>query len=206
MADTKYEASCLHCKHWDERPESNKKGPVHLREGVCNGKFNGDYVTANQYCLGFLKRQINYFFLTNYLLFKKDKNRKRRKICLCKRCCKCAQQYCIAGLNPKCSRFKSASLIRLLVASVFIIDVATMFSLTLNLREITPTSCNKPLTFSKTRSIFARAELIRNNSLINVDFFTKKKYILCSTLIRNNERFFIFLSETATNLFNERGY
>ena len=151
MADTKYEASCLHCKHWDERPESNKKGPVHLREGVCNGKFNGDYVTANQYCLG--------FFLTNYLPSKKDKNRKGRKICLCKRCCRCAQQYCIAGQNPKCSRFKSASLIRLLVASVFIIDVATMFSLTVNLREIAPTSCNKPLIFSKTRSIFARAEL-----------------------------------------------
>jgi hypothetical protein len=52
----KYEASCLNCKHWKERGTSNRDGPMTLREGVCQGKHQGDYVTANQYCLGFLKR------------------------------------------------------------------------------------------------------------------------------------------------------
>jgi len=50
-----YEASCLNCKHWEERSNSNKNSPPKVREGVCRGKFSGDYTNGHQYCLGFLK-------------------------------------------------------------------------------------------------------------------------------------------------------
>ena len=37
----KYEASCLNCKHWKERSNSNRDGPLQVREGVFQGKFAG---------------------------------------------------------------------------------------------------------------------------------------------------------------------
>jgi hypothetical protein len=52
----KYESSCFNCKFWQERKESNVNGPINQREGICQGKYNGDFVTANQYCLGFVKK------------------------------------------------------------------------------------------------------------------------------------------------------
>ncbi|MFC1492574.1 hypothetical protein ACFL6O_01340 [candidate division KSB1 bacterium] len=54
--DLEYEASCLNCKFWEERSNSDPKKPAKLREGVCRGKFSGDYITGHQYCLGFEKK------------------------------------------------------------------------------------------------------------------------------------------------------
>jgi len=56
MHTVQNEASCLNCKFWEERKESKAEGPAHLREGTCSGKFKGDFVTAHQYCLGFVKK------------------------------------------------------------------------------------------------------------------------------------------------------
>ena len=56
MQDLDYEASCLNCKFWQELPRSNPKDNPKRREGVCQGKYNGDYVNGNQYCLGFKER------------------------------------------------------------------------------------------------------------------------------------------------------
>ena len=52
----KYEACCFNCKFWVERKESNVKGPMTQREGICQGKYKGEFVTAHQYCLGFVNR------------------------------------------------------------------------------------------------------------------------------------------------------
>ena len=51
-----FEASCINCKFFEELAKSNPADNSAAREGTCRGKFNGDYVTGNQYCLGFVKK------------------------------------------------------------------------------------------------------------------------------------------------------
>lgn len=52
-----FEASCLNCEYWEELSKSNPDDSPMKREGFCTGKFKGDYVTGNQYCLGFKKKK-----------------------------------------------------------------------------------------------------------------------------------------------------
>ncbi|MFC1729452.1 hypothetical protein ACFL6I_03855 [candidate division KSB1 bacterium] len=56
MKNLVFEESCVNCQFWEELPKSNPKDPVSNREGTCKGKFKGDWVFGNQYCLGFKKK------------------------------------------------------------------------------------------------------------------------------------------------------
>lgn len=54
--ELKYEASCANCAYWHDLKKAKPDDHPNLRQGMCRGKFGGDYVTANQYCLGYKKR------------------------------------------------------------------------------------------------------------------------------------------------------
>jgi len=51
-----YEESCLNCAFWKRLKKAEAGSPPAAQEGMCEGKYNGDFVTGNQYCLGFQKR------------------------------------------------------------------------------------------------------------------------------------------------------
>jgi len=57
MVKETFDASCVNCKFWKEMGKSNPTNPPHAREGTCLDKYKGDYVSGDQYCLGFQKKK-----------------------------------------------------------------------------------------------------------------------------------------------------